>query len=96
MVSAVVVTLPSMSGVQQSFLAEAFRCCLCSSLTAFNLAAQYSMQLICRQQAPDDRKQHDPQWWVPLCFNSTGDIQPLRGTERWQLASHGLEMLAPQ
>ena len=45
------------------------------------------------QQAPDDRKQHDPQWWVPLCFNSTGDIQPLRGTERWQL---GLEMLAPQ
>jgi hypothetical protein len=41
------------------------------------------------QQAPDDRKQHDPQWWVPLCFNATGDIQSLHGTEKWQLSSSG-------
>ena len=41
------------------------------------------------QQAPDDRKQHDPQWWVPLCFNSTGGIQSLHGKEKWQMSSSG-------
>jgi hypothetical protein len=37
------------------------------------------------QQAPDDRKEHDPQWWVPLCFNATGGIQSLRGLTEWEL-----------
>eukprot|EP00037_Helgoeca_nana_P020891 m.208992 g.208992 ORF g.208992 m.208992 type:complete len:568 (+) comp25436_c0_seq1:84-1787(+) len=37
------------------------------------------------QQAPDDRKQHDPQWWVPLCFNVDGTIGNLTGTTQWRL-----------
>ena len=37
------------------------------------------------QQAPDDRKEHDPQWWVPLCFNATGHIQNLRALLQWRL-----------
>ena len=36
------------------------------------------------QQAPDNRKQHDPQWWVPLCFNASGDIQALKALTKWQ------------
>ena len=46
------------------------------------------------QQAPDDRKQHDPQWWVPLCFNATGGIQSLQGKETWQLSSSGRGIMA--
>ena len=37
------------------------------------------------QQAPDDRKQHDPQWWVPLCFDKSGDIQNLTALKQWHL-----------
>ena len=35
--------------------------------------------------APDDRKQHDPQWWVPLCFDKTGEIQNLAALKQWHL-----------
>ena len=37
------------------------------------------------QHAPDGRKEHDPQWWVPLCFDAQGNIQNLTMTERWDL-----------
>ena len=37
------------------------------------------------QQAPDDRKQHDPQWWVPLCFDKGGEIQNLTAVKQWRL-----------
>ena len=37
------------------------------------------------QQAPDDRKQHDPQWWVPLCFDAAGGIQNLTAMKQWRL-----------
>jgi hypothetical protein len=37
------------------------------------------------QQAPDDRKQHDPQWWVPLCFDKGGEIQNLTAMKQWHL-----------
>ena len=36
------------------------------------------------QQAPDGRKEHDPQWWVPLCFGP-GGIQNLSAVRRWDV-----------
>ena len=38
------------------------------------------------QQAPDDRKEHDPQWWVPLCFDKDGNLGNLSATVEWHLA----------
>jgi hypothetical protein len=37
------------------------------------------------QQAPDNRKEHDPQWWVPLCFDAAGNIQNLTAHLQWEL-----------
>eukprot|EP00035_Acanthoeca_spectabilis_P015336 m.305806 g.305806 ORF g.305806 m.305806 type:complete len:593 (-) comp16342_c1_seq1:1424-3202(-) len=37
------------------------------------------------QQAPDDLKEHDPQWWVPLCFDDKGGIGNLSGVLRWDV-----------
>ena len=38
------------------------------------------------QQAPDGRKEHDPQWWVPLCVDRTGGIRNLSAVARWNVA----------
>ena len=38
------------------------------------------------QQAPDDRKEHDPQWWVPLCFNVDGVIGNLTAMKQWTVS----------
>ena len=35
------------------------------------------------QQAPDNRKEHDPQWWVPLCLDAHGALGMLAATEAW-------------
>ena len=45
----------------------------------------YTKQRLCFSTAPDDRKQHDPQWWVPLCFNKSGAIQDLAALKQWHL-----------
>ena len=37
------------------------------------------------QHAPDGRKEHDPQWWVPLCFDAHGNMQNLTMAERWKV-----------
>jgi hypothetical protein len=37
------------------------------------------------QHAPDGRKEHDPQVWVPLCFDAHGNIQNLTLNKRWSL-----------
>ena len=38
------------------------------------------------QHAPDGQKQHDPQQWVPLCFDRSGNVQNLSTTDRWSVS----------
>ena len=35
------------------------------------------------QQAPDARKSHDPQWWVPLQFDAHGRIMNITRVMNW-------------
>ena len=37
------------------------------------------------QQAPDRLKSHDPQVWLPLRFNGSGSVLPLRMVDKFQL-----------
>ena len=37
------------------------------------------------QHAPDGQKQHDPQVWVPLCFDAQGNILNLTMLTRWNV-----------
>ena len=35
------------------------------------------------QQAPDGRKEHDPQAWVPIAFGAGGLMEPLSFVQTW-------------
>jgi hypothetical protein len=35
------------------------------------------------QQAPDRRKEHDPQWWVPLAFDAQGRLLNITREMNW-------------
>jgi len=37
------------------------------------------------QQAPDGIKGHEPQFWVPLTFNTDGSIEPISWLDEFQL-----------